>query len=66
MKKFEYKIFNMSEVSTVEKGLYKPRMENGKEVTLTDVLNKHGQQGWELLFPITQTRQSYLMKRELP
>lgn len=64
-RKFEYKIFNMSEVSYVDdRGLYQTRYENGKEITLIDVLNKHGRDGWQILFPITSTKQSYLMMRE--
>lgn len=65
MKKFEYRVFNMSEVSEVDdKGIYRPRYKDGKVVTLADVLNEYGKEGWEVLFSITQSKQSYLMKRE--
>ena len=67
MKKYEYKIFNLSEVSFVdERGLYQKRYVNGRELTLVDVLNEHGRQGWQLLFPLTTTKQSFLMMREIP
>lgn len=66
MKKYQYKVFNLSEVSFVdEKGLYKKKYVNGQEVSLVDVLNNHGQEGWRVLFPLTTTKQSFLMIREI-
>lgn len=67
MKRYEYKIFNMSECSEIDPktGLYKQKVVNGKIITLVDVLNGHGAEGWEVLFPITSSLNSYLMRREI-
>lgn len=47
---FEYKVFNMSEAVAPK--------------TFIDVLNDYGREGWQVLFPLTSTRQSFLMIRE--
>ena len=63
---FEYKVFNLSEAYDFD-SLGKPipkRDAQGKEITFVDVLNEHGRQGWQVLFPITETKQSYLMMRD--
>ncbi len=61
MKKFEYKVFNLSEAAHINKV-------NGKRglppVSWIDVLNERGKEGWE--YTGTQpTSQSFLLKREV-
>lgn len=54
--KFEYKILNMSEVSKA--------IDSDKNQSFLSILNKHGLEGWELMFKLTDA--SFLMKRSLP
>lgn len=55
MKKFEYKILNLSEVAV--------RQQKDKKVNLLIIMNEHGREGWEIVLMIKD--QSFLMKREL-
>lgn len=50
--RFEYKVFNLSEVSAI------------KGSNLISVLNNHGFEGWEVVLRLTDS--SFLMKRSLP
>lgn len=51
--KYEYRIFNLSEVAD-----YTSKHGHGNMLT---VLNKHGLEGWQVLFKINE--QSFLMMR---
>lgn len=55
--KFEYKVFNMSEVE--KRNSVVTRMK--KKITWLDLLNEYGRMGWELMFKLNTN--SYLMKR---
>lgn len=58
MKKFQYKVFNLSEVEK----LNATRM-NQLPYTWLDLLNEYGHKGWEVT-GIQPSSQSYLLKRE--
>ncbi len=55
--RFEYKIFNMSEAEKINEA-----NPNAKKVRWIDVLNSHGNDGWEIVFHLNKN--SYLLKRE--
>jgi hypothetical protein len=54
--KFEYRVLNLSEV--------KARSNDQVKVLLIDVMNFYGEDGWEILFKLTDS--SFLMKRMVP
>jgi hypothetical protein len=54
--KFEYRVLNLSEV--------KARSNDQVKVSLIDVMNFYGEDGWEILFKLTDS--SFLMKRMVP
>jgi len=58
MKKFEYKIFNMSECS--ERLIEDKKTERRN---IVQVLNQHGENGWQVIQKIKDT--SFLMMREI-
>jgi hypothetical protein len=58
VKKFEYKIFNMSEVDTANANKVA-----SKVITWLDLLNGLGHFGWQVIERVTKT--SYLMIREI-
>lgn len=65
MKKYEYKVFNMSEIDRAKAKNPQFKGITGRDLNLIDVLNEHGKEGWEVLFPITETKSAYLLKREV-
>lgn len=64
---FEYKVFNMSEVTEANKTsgikmkIDKAKADGNVPLTLIDLLNFHGKSGWEVIFKLKDN--SYLMKR---
>lgn len=61
MKKFEYKVFNLSEVEARNKVAL---VTKSPYVSWLDILNEQGAKGWEFT-GMQPTSQSYLLKREI-
>lgn len=59
MKKFEYRVFNLSEL--------KEKKEKTKVIrpgrNIVQALNEYGQEGWEIKFKLTDS--SFLLQREI-